>query len=82
MRTQDLTPADLEAMTPQMRCYHTMTPKQYANTARLVDVSMMASERIPCSGSGCDVDYVCDRHRRFSVERYVALTERWKRVKP
>lgn len=72
--------ADPEAEDPQMRAYRTMTPRQYAHTARLVDICMRISD-LPCAGGECDEDRACRRHRNAPqvADRLDRLTERWTR---
>jgi hypothetical protein len=62
-------------------------PERYASIAALVDAQMLSRDQ-PCRGretadefddhaAECDEGGECDRHRRFSADRYVALVSRW-----
>jgi hypothetical protein len=66
---------------PQMHAYRTMSPRQYAHTARLVDICMTISDR-RCAGGECDEDRACRRHRNAPrvADRLRQLTERWARL--
>ena len=67
---------DPESESPQMRAYRTMSPRQYAETAALVDICMTISDR-KCADGECDEDRACGRHRRAPqvADRYVRMKE-------